>query len=262
VNILRRLDERGAVALTSQVRVSCGGSFATTLVGSGSVCGVCAGPREHDLDICRRCHDDRTAHGRGLADVVVPLTYTLPARDRGVHHMRIYKTSKRTESRAVLGRMLRTALHLHGRCLERKLGRRLTAWTAVPSRQARPTEPQPLLAIGRGGGLIASPAHLVENDRGNETRVVNGDRFRTTRDLTGQKVLILGDAWVTGSCTQSAALAVRRAGASHVAILVLGRRLDTDQAPVAEFADRFLQGDYDPAVCPAGMCAPAPGTGD
>ena len=106
VTFLPRLDERGADALMSQVRTECE-SFGTTCIGADGVCSVCAGPSGPD-DTCPRCRDDRDAYGDELADLVVPLAYTV-ASGGGAHHFRSYKTSDRDRSRTVLGRLLRAA---------------------------------------------------------------------------------------------------------------------------------------------------------
>jgi len=68
--------------------------------------------------------------------------------------------------------------------------------------------------------------------------------------LSSQHVLILDDVWTTGSTAQSAALAVRRAGAAAVSVMVVGRWLNPDRRGTADFIATRLQCDFDPDICP------------
>lgn len=71
---------------------------------------------------------------------------------------------------------------------------------------------RPLLAAGPGAG--AAPHTLA------------ADRYRAVRPLHGSAVLLVDDTWTTGGNAQSAALALRRAGAAAVAVVVIGRHFD------------------------------------
>jgi orotate phosphoribosyltransferase len=68
--------------------------------------------------------------------------------------------------------------------------------------------------------------------------------------LDGHHVLILDDTWTTESSAQSAALAVRRAGAAAVSVMVVGRWLSPGHGVTANFVATRLQRDYDPDLCP------------
>lgn len=71
---------------------------------------------------------------------------------------------------------------------------------------------QPLLAPGPASGLAASGHNLA----GDTT-------FRVTAALAGERVLLIDDTFTTGARLQSAASALRLAGASEVAALTVGR---------------------------------------
>jgi orotate phosphoribosyltransferase len=45
------------------------------------------------------------------------------------------------------------------------------------------------------------------------------------RPLTGASILLLDDTWTSGGTAQSAAVALKRAGARSVAVVVLGRHV-------------------------------------
>ena len=55
---------------------------------------------------------------------------------------------------------------------------------------------------------------------------------------------------------QSAALAVRRAGAAAVSVMVVGRWLSTDRPLTTDFMATRLGRAYDPDICPVtgGQC--------
>ncbi|MGW1147813.1 hypothetical protein ACWD6I_22800 [Streptomyces sp. NPDC002454] len=64
--------------------------------------------------------------------------------------------------------------------------------------------------------------------------------------------MLFDDTWVTGSHFQSAAAALRQAGALHVTGLVLARRLRPDWGANAAFITEQLTRPYDVTVCPVG----------
>ena len=61
---------------------------------------------------------------------------------------------------------------------------------------------------------------------GEQGRDPNVNRFYAERTSAGASVLLLEDTWVSGASAQSAAAALKRAGARHVAVVVLGRYID------------------------------------
>ena len=56
-------------------------------------------------------------------------------------------------------------------------------------------------------------------------RALDPERFRAEQPLTGAAVLLLDDTWASGGSAQSAALALKRAGARAVAVVVIGRHV-------------------------------------
>jgi hypothetical protein len=83
-----------------------------------------------------------------------------------------------------------------------------------------------------------------------------GDRFGCEPTVAGANVLLIDDMWTTGASAQSAAAALRAAGAATVAAVVIGRHVnrgwrDTD-ARLRNHPPRF-----DWSACP--VCATATG---
>jgi orotate phosphoribosyltransferase len=57
---------------------------------------------------------------------------------------------------------------------------------------------------------------------------VDPGKFSPTRDLLGESVLLIDDTWTSGANAQSAAGALKSAGAGAVAVLVIGRHVNED----------------------------------
>lgn len=84
---------------------------------------------------------------------------------------------------------------------------------------------QPLLTLAEGG---AAPSHTLAADRNRAAHSLRGD----------PAVLLIDDTWTSGGNAQSATLALRQAGASKVAIVVIGRHFDRN---FQDCEDYYLQ---------------------
>ena len=56
-------------------------------------------------------------------------------------------------------------------------------------------------------------------------RAVDPGKYNPTEDLHGENVLLIDDTWTTGANVQSAAAALKTAGANRVGVLVIGRHV-------------------------------------
>ena len=103
--------------------------------------------------------------------------------------------------------------------------------TTVPSTSRERDEHHPLRRIV---GELARPTReryerlLIRSHREVPERTFDPGKYDVTRSLTGQSVLLVDDTWTTGSCAQSAAAALRGAGAGPVAAVVIGRHVKPD----------------------------------
>jgi hypothetical protein len=59
-------------------------------------------------------------------------------------------------------------------------------------------------------------------------RAFDAGKFEAARSLDGEPVLLIDDTWTTGASAQSAAAALRDAGAGPVAALVIGRHINRE----------------------------------
>jgi hypothetical protein len=88
-----------------------------------------------------------------------------------------------------------------------------------------------------------------------EGRDFDANRFKVTGRLAGQSVLLLDDTWTTGGHARSAAQALLEAGASRVALVVIGRHIRPEFEPVGGSGDtcgdllRKLPEQFDWSTC-------------
>lgn len=198
------------------------------------VCATCWSAVEPFYPRCFRCYTARGAYGQRLADVVVPIALAVK-QEQLAHELWHYKydpdPSVRARLEIRLAAVLWRFLGEHEACVARGCGvPAFDVVTTVPGTRPRDGDHplarivgtivgqtkdrfQPLLALGPvadGGG-----------------RAVHPDRFRATRTLAKRPaVLLIDDTWTTGGRAQSAAIALRKAGAAKIAVVVIGRHFD------------------------------------
>jgi hypothetical protein len=200
-----------------------------------------------------RCY--ACAHGGRWLDVVVPISYSVGGEQ--LHHALVaYKRTLEpvaTHFTVGLAAVLWRFLAGHERCVSRALG--VPAFplvTTVPSSDpARDTE-HPLHRLV---GQLVAPTRgrfrrlLTRSDHPVRPHQFDVDRYQPLGRLTDKPVLLIDDTWTTGANAQSAAAALKRAGAGPVAAVVIGRHLNRRWGP----NDRQLNGlptpfDWDTCV--------------
>jgi len=210
-------------ALRARAQAATAGLAAPPEPGPG-VCASCRAPLRPGYARCFQCDRHAESAPGMLADAVAPVAYA-PKGSRLARDLWLYK-SGRPESAAAaaeLRALLLVFLHDHGRQVWQRA--RMTVPThacVVPSCRGRPG-PHPLRVLLRG--FLSLPwADLVTQPGANLwVRDLDPDRFRAPGPLTGAAVLLLDDTWTSGASVQSAAVALKRAGARSVAAVVLGR---------------------------------------
>jgi hypothetical protein len=184
-----------------------------------------------------------------LADVVVPISYAV----KGEGHARglwIYKNDApgAAAASASLRALLLVFLHDHGPCIWRHAAMPPPGRLAVvPSGQGRPGA-HPLLGL-LSPWLALRPATLAMRPGEHLGRELNPWRFRSESSVAGASVLLVDDTWVSGASAQSAAVALRAAGARHVAVVVLGRHIDPGDPHSQPLCAALRATSYDPGAC-------------
>jgi len=179
-----------------------------------------------------RCY--ACAHGGRWLDVVVPISYSV-AGEQLHHALFAYKRAPEpvaTHFRVHLAAVLWRFLSSHERCVARAVGApEFPVVTTVPSNDPAQDAEHPL--DGLVGELVKPTRErfrrlLARSAQPAEPHRFAVDRYAPTGRLTGEPVLLIDDTWTTGANAQSAAAALKRAGAGPVAAIVIGRHLNRD----------------------------------
>jgi len=104
------------------------------------------------------------------------------------------------------------------------------------------------MVAGRAKGIEVplTPAASVQ-----QPRAINPDHFASGMRLPDQShVLVIDDTWATGGHVQSVCLALRKAGAARISVLVVARWLKEDYGDNKSFIADLANRDYDPDICP------------
>jgi hypothetical protein len=214
----------------------------------GPDCEVCRGPVLPGFARCYQCRRHaRLGHGV-LADAVVPISYAI----RGTAFagdLWQYKSewAPAASARASVLALLLAFLADHGRCVWRHAGMPPPDCLAVvPTGAGRPG-PHPLLHLV--SPYLCLPGCPLALRPGRQGRDLDPERFQVLGWPVGASVLLLDDTWVSGASAQSAAAALRLAGASHVAAVVLGRHVNPDDPASAPLLTGLAPARYDPLAC-------------
>jgi hypothetical protein len=191
-------------------------------------CRTCRGPVRPGFARCYHCAVAGRQAGGLLADAVAPVGYAVKGGELAADLWR-YKSGG--EGAGAAGERLRSMLSRylreHGSRVWRAAGMPGDPALAavVPSGQGRPGA-HPLLDIVRScvdlpvAGLSVRPGGTPRG------RGVIAGWLRADTPVAQADVLLVDDTWVSGGSAQSAAAALKLAGATRVAIVVLGRHLD------------------------------------
>jgi hypothetical protein len=197
---------------------------------------------------CYQC-ERHELDGRGLlADAVVPISYAIRGTAFAGDLWR-YKSllAPATSARASILALLLTFLADHGACVWRHAAMPPPGHLAVvPTGCGRPG-PHPLLRLV--SPYLRLPVCPLAIRPGRQGRDFDLGRFRAGRVPDGSSVLLLDDTWVSGASAQSAAAALKLAGARHVAVVVVGRHVNPDDPRAAPLIAGLAPARYDPSSC-------------
>jgi predicted amidophosphoribosyltransferase len=189
---------------------------------------------------CRTCLTFTDGYARcypcaqtdGPLDLVTPISYSV-AHGQLHHVLASYKRPTGDGARrlrAELAAVLWRFLEAHERCIAKAT--RTAAFelvTTVPSGERARDEQHPLRTIvGQTVGATRDRHErlLTRSEADVAPRTFDERKFATARPLAGESVLLIDDTWTTGASAQSAAAALKRAGATRVAAVIIGRHLN------------------------------------
>jgi hypothetical protein len=199
------------------------------------------GPRRGP-GVCEVCFNFTAGYARCYAcglvgqaiDVLAPISYSI-AHEQLHHALAAYKRGGGESARRLSGQLaavLWRFLATHERCLAGAAGTPAFELVAtVPSRDRERDETHPLRSIvgelvgptrGRHERLLRRSEHAVP------AREFDPRKYLATRALDGSSVLLIDDTWTTGANAQSAAAALKAAGAGPIGAVVIGRHLNRE----------------------------------
>lgn len=231
-----------------------GGYLRNAIREPGLTCSVCTGPVASPYLACHRCHRDRAQFGDQLADVVMPLCYGIKGAQSG-YLMWMYKhpVTPVRRYRTLLTMLLLATLAKHERCIEGTHNRAIDTWAVVPSTRGRAGQ-HPVRGVARAARFAYPETILSVNPQSDaDERATVADRFIVddSNAVRAAHVLVIDDTWATGAHSQSAALALKSAGATSVTVLVLARWINPqDHTPTADFIRGTLNRDLRPVHLP------------
>jgi predicted amidophosphoribosyltransferase len=195
-------------------------------------------------DVCERCFNttkgfDRCyacAHTPQWLDLIAPISYSIGGEQ--LHHaLASYKRLTGAPARRFmveLAAVLWRHLDRHEVCIAHATTPGTTRFelvTTVPSSDPRRDGDHPLRTlVGELTGPIRGRYQrlLRRSDTQLNPREFSSEKYAAVRRIDGGSVLLIDDTWTTGANAQSAACALKAAGASTVAAVVIGRHLNRD----------------------------------
>ncbi|MGH4008022.1 MAG: hypothetical protein ACRDTH_07660, partial [Pseudonocardiaceae bacterium] len=253
-----------AAQIRARLHAKVGAVFTNTSRGPGR-CAVCTAPAS--VELCGWCANQRASYGSRLADLVAPLAYVrgwMSPPHQSEHHIRRYKHPVQPSPGCLndLKLMMLAGTLLHGQCIARTVG-----WwqvvTFIPS-VSYPGMEHPVAELARQAAthdlnarrilLALGPGFGAEPDRWpRPDRFVVPSEFMPV--IAGRHVLVVDDSWVSGGKSQSAALALKVAGAAAVTIVCIGRWLNYRWYEHRPLIKRLIE-PYDALRCPVtgGQC--------
>jgi predicted amidophosphoribosyltransferase len=192
--------------------------------------------------VCRVCCNltDGFAHCYACGGIdasiaaVAPISYSFSGGQ--LHHaLAGYKRMRGATSRRMsvtLAAIVWRFLAEHEPCVARAAGvERFTLVTTVPSGDRGRDEGHPLRRIV---AELCGPTRerhdrlLLRSETGVAGRAFDAHKYDPVRELRGEPVLLIDDTWTTGANAQSAAAALRAAGAGQIGAVVIGRYLNRE----------------------------------
>ena len=201
------------------------------------ICRICHGPSRSMVPSksCTSC-DDRLHSVSWKLQSVAPITmYWKYWKDRQegygpiYPHLRDYKKpGASTDLQVGVAALIVRFLQAHKACLEEQFGH----WTSIvvppSSSGTRLGKVHPLESLLKKTSLkeqVADPC-LARTSAEVGEREASDDRYKTTRSVKGDQILIIDDVWITGSSVLSAASRLSLDGATVVGSVVVGRQID------------------------------------
>ncbi|MCI7551488.1 MAG: phosphoribosyltransferase [Arcanobacterium sp.] len=235
----------------ADVWASCG-----VLLPSGRLCDLCSTPVDVQYQYCYSCQHNIISGGYGDAlDGVVPYTFAVnTGRDMSqwYYDVKNYKASAQATPSLLRVMQVVQCFAWHLPCI-RLAFNGIDCVAVVPSTQPRPFHW--LVNIAPLWRLPVVPVSFT-GDSGvwRQARTVIPGMFTPGKSITGKRVLLLDDSWVTGRSLVSVAYDLKQLGAASVVGAPIARILRSDwkvsRQYLEEWASSGIPERFDPSICP------------
>lgn len=222
--------------------------------GGWRVCQVCAAPVSSSYEYCYKCNEHKQSSN--LANRTGFLIYADKPNSQSYLMMSGYKGEERLSGHFLptFRPLLAVGLRAHFTCAQLLAGSKESMWAVVPSTRGRAV----LSEIVRS--LTSDPSKEVSVEYNNVPvdRRLSPDSWKVSfKGHVPEHVVVIDDAWVSGSSAQSLSIALKSAGVLEVSIFCVARVLDPRWDPNPQFIKSVLPAlSYDWRVCPwtGGTC--------
>jgi predicted amidophosphoribosyltransferase len=184
------------------------------------------------IDGYERCY--ACAHGRDVLDAFAPISYSVA--HEPLHQVLFgYKRLSAVVAGPLandLQEILRRFLEGHERCVAQLAGTSaFDLVTSVPSGERHRDDDHPLprvVAAALGRARRRHERLLLRSSFESGHRAHDFLKYLAVRPFDGESVLLIDDTWTTGANAQSAAAALKAAGAGAVGAIAIGRHVNRD----------------------------------
>jgi len=224
----------------------------------GETCDLCTGPLETVGPHCSQCRAALAAWPGVHVDAVVPLTFAGPRSLQAKQDLRQYKDGGSVEVRSTaayrLAHLVWYFAAYHAKCLTALYGRPDLVALVPSGKAGARSDGHPLVDLDFLPRK--TPRLQLVRVRDAYPRAVDPGSLRVDGDVEGKRIVLFDDTWTTGASIQTAAVAVKRAGATHVTAVVIGRWLNGGWSPTDALMSRHDREPWRPDVCPVtgGAC--------
>jgi predicted amidophosphoribosyltransferase len=188
-------------------------------------------------------------------DAMSPISYSV-AHEQLHHVLAGYKRAPKpvaSQLQVQLAAVLWRHIERHETCLAAAAGAgHFELVTTVPSGEREREQLHPLPQIV---GRLTGPTRaryrrlLRRSPKPVASRILDSEKYEAVGSLQGESILLVDDTWTTGASAQSAAAALKAAGAGSVAALVIGRHVNREWGRNDQHL-RALPAPFDWSVCP------------
>ncbi len=216
-------------------------------------CQTCRGPANAGYPTCWPCQQAATILGTGVADTVAAISLALKG-EQYANELWRYKNAQGPQQqhfRMGLAAVLWRFLAAHEACISDGCAvPRFDTVTTVPSTSGRTAHPLRAMAADIVGPTRARYRDLLTPapEAAALGRTASPARY-TSVGLWGGNILLIDDTWTTGNHAQSASAALKAAGAGSVAIVVLGRHLNSAYGDTATHVEQARLRRFSWDVC-------------